>query len=82
MEELIPALREAKKERQIILVSNNANVVVNSDAEQIIIAEHDEGRISYMSGSLENPDIRSKAIQVLEGGRQAFEKRQKKYRMV
>lgn len=82
MEELIPALREAKKYRQIVLVSNNANVVVNSDAEQIIIAEHDEGRISYESGSLENPDIRTKAIKVLEGGKEAFEKRQRKYRMV
>ena len=81
MDELIPALRQAKKHRQIVLVSNNANVVVNSDAEQIIIAEHDEGRISYVSGSLENPSIRSKAIKVLEGGKQAFEQRQKKYRM-
>ena len=40
MEELIPAIREAKKHRQVILVSNNANVVVNADAEQIIVAQH------------------------------------------
>ncbi len=81
MDELIPAIREAKKYRQVILVSNNANVVVNSDAEQIIIAKHDKGNISYVSGSLENPDIRKEALKVLEGGEQAFRKRQEKYRM-
>ena len=81
MKELIPALREAKKYRQIVLVSNNANVVVNSDAEQIVIAEHDKGQISYVAGSLENLDIRTKAIEVLEGGEPAFRERQQKYRM-
>lgn len=81
MEELIPALREAKKHRQIVLVSNNANVVVNSDAEQIIIATYAQGNISYVSGSLENPALREEALKVLEGGEQAFRKRQEKYRM-
>ena len=82
MNELVPAIREAKKRRQVILVSNNANVVVNTDAEQIIVARHDAGTISYTSGSLENPIIREKALQVLEGGADAFEQRRKKYRMV
>ncbi len=81
MEELIPAIREAKKHRQVILVSNNANVVVNADAEQIIVAQHKDNTISYTAGALENPNIRDKALKVLEGGKEAFEKRQKKYRM-
>lgn len=81
MDELIPALREAKKSRQIILVSNNANVVVNADAEQIVIAERNDIEISFTSGSLENPEIRAKALQVLEGGEEAFRKRQEKYRL-
>ncbi len=80
-DELIPALCEAKKRRQVILVSNNANVVVNADAEQVIIAEHQANTISYTSGSLENPVIRESAIEVLEGGKEAFANRQKKYRM-
>lgn len=81
MEELIPAIREAKKHRQVIMVSNNANVVVNADAEQIIIAEHEGNTISYVSGSLENHVIREKVLRVLEGGKEAFKKRQEKYRM-
>lgn len=83
MEELVQAIRKAKSDRQIILVSNNGNVVINSDAEQIIVAnrDNDTGEISYTAGSIENPEIREEALRVLEGGREAFKKRQEKYRM-
>jgi len=82
MEELVKAIRQAKQHRQIIIVSNNGNVVVNSDAEQVIIAcRDDQGEISYNSGSLENPSLRSKLLGVLEGGEEAFSKRQQKYRL-
>ena len=60
MDELVGAIRQAKGYRQVILVSNNGNVVINSDAEQIIIANREKGRISYRSGSIENPAIRDK----------------------
>lgn len=82
MEELIGSIRHAKKYRQVILVSNNGNVVINSDAEQIILAERDNNsRITYISGSIENPIIRDKALIVLEGGYDAFKRRQQKYRI-
>jgi len=79
MDELIKALRQAKKNRQIILATNNANLVINSDAEQIIVAEFKQGIISYISGSIENPLIKENAIHILEGGEEAFENREKKY---
>jgi len=79
MSELVPAIRKAKLNRQIIIASNNANVVVNSDAEQIIVAEYKNGKISYMMGAIEEPIIKEKAIHILEGGPTAFEAREKKY---
>jgi len=81
MDELVKAVRQAKSYRQIILVSNNGNVVINSDAEQIIVANIKKGDISYTAGSIENPEIRDRALEVLEGGRIAFRKRQQKYRI-
>ncbi len=82
MEELVKALRQAKQHRQVIIVSNNGNVVVNSDAEQVIIAQRDDqGEISYLSGALEDQGLRLKLLGVLEGGEEAFSKRQKKYRL-
>jgi hypothetical protein len=82
MDELVRAIRQAKTYRQVILASNNGNVVINSDAEQIIIANRDEGEISYVSGSIENPIIRDRALKVLEGGTDAFRQRQQKYRLM
>jgi len=81
MEELVRAIRQAKTYRQVILASNNGNVVINSDAEQIVMANRDEGKISYYSGSIENPTICDRALKVLEGGEAAFKKRQEKYRI-
>lgn len=82
MDELVVAVRKAKKYRQVLIVSNNGNMVVNSDAEQLIIASRDtSGAISYISGSLENSILREKALTVLEGGKNAFIKRQQKYRL-
>lgn len=81
MDELVKAIRQAKKYRQVILASNNGNVVINSDAEQIIIANRNDGLISYVSGSIENPIIRDRSVKVLEGGEEAFRQRQQKYRL-
>lgn len=81
MDELVNAIRQAKGYRQIILASNNGNVVINSDAEQIIVANIKDGVISYTSGSIENPTIRDRAVEVLEGGPEAFRRRQEKYRL-
>lgn len=81
MDELVKAVRQAKNFRQVILVSNNGNVVINSDAEQIMIANRDDGKITYNAGSIENPAIRDRALKVLEGGSEAFRKRQQKYRI-
>lgn len=101
--ELVRYLRQKKHERQIIVVTHNANVVVGADAEEVIIANQDGKdtencayQFEYRSGAIENNDpviengiqvdgvLNQKGIQeqicdILEGGRQAFEARRKKY---
>lgn len=77
--ELVDIFKEIKKYRQVIIVSHNANLVVNADSEQIIVAKNENGVLSYYSGSLEDPSINSDICRVLEGGQEAFEKREKKY---
>jgi hypothetical protein len=78
-DELTPAFRKAKCKRQIIIATHNANLVVNTDAEQILIAEHNNGEISYRVGTLEDLEIRESIKTILEGGDQAFKKREEKY---
>lgn len=86
-DELVPVFREARKRRQIIIVTHNANLVVNTDVDQVIVARcgpHRPGKlpeISYDSGGLENPKIRSAVCDILEGGEQAFRERAKRLRV-
>ena len=85
MSKLVPLFRKIKKYRQVIIVTHNANLVVNTDAEQIIIADNQGESIRYTSGSVEdgnvkeNRGIRADICNILEGGRYAFEKRERKY---
>lgn len=100
--DLVTYLRSKKLERQIILVSHNPNIVVNADAENVIVANQ-EGQIAnqttspykfdYTNGALENTflkneteknllqsmGIREHIADIVEGGKEAFKKRERKY---
>jgi predicted ATPase len=99
--DLVKYLIRKKKERQIILVTHNPNIVVGADSELIIVANQNgldtpniNGcKFQYISGSLENTKpydkniklileskgIREHVCEILEGGSDAFENREKKY---
>jgi len=78
-ESLVDAFRDAKKKRQIIIATHNANLVVNTDAEQVIVSEYRDGKISYISGSIENAQIKTSITTLLEGGEVAFKRRELRY---
>ena len=94
-------VKDKKGQRQIIFVTHNANLVVATDAENVLVANQsgqDQGKdnrefpFEYVSGGLEctfrDPSAsgilyqmgaREHVCDILEGGREAFEKREKKY---
>lgn len=79
---LVPVLSEAKKQRQIIMVTHNPNLAVVCDAEQIIHARFDrasDSTIDYDSGAIENTGLNGAVVTVLEGTKPAFENRSGKY---
>jgi ABC-type lipoprotein export system ATPase subunit len=79
---LVPCIREARKRRQIIMITHNPNIAVVCDADQIIHAHKDMSRnpkIVYSSGSIENPQMNQLLVDVLEGTKPAFEMRDAKY---
>jgi len=86
-EDLVPHFRAARLRRQVIIVTHNANLVVNTDADQVIIATSTARHpgalpdITYNSGSLENPNIRRAVCAILEGGERAFLERERRYRL-
>jgi len=89
--QLVPYIRKAKKRRQIILITHNPNLVVATDAEQIVIATAERPSsqpypcLRYDSGSLEHSmigeefGIREAVCLLLEGGEEAFRAREKRY---
>ncbi len=79
---LVPAIKEAKERRQIVIVTHNPNLAVVCDADQVIHArleKKDQNRLIYISGSLENPTIAQLIVDVLEGTKPAFDLRDAKY---
>ena len=80
---LVKCIKWAKQRRQVIMVTHNPNLAVVCDAEQIIYASCDKAatRFSYESGAIENPVIRSRVVEILEGTEPAFRNRQDKYRL-
>lgn len=86
-DELVGLFIAAKAKRQVIMVTHNANLVINTDADQIIVADagpHPTGglpAIKYMSGGLENLSIRKAVCDILEGGEQAFRERSRRLRV-
>lgn len=61
--DLVQYIKNKKKERQIIVVTHNANVVLGADAEEVIIANQDSKnspnysrRFEYRSGAIENDE--------------------------
>ena len=79
---LAKCIRQAKKNRQVILVTHNPNLAVGADAEQIIFVKLEKAenyKFSYETGAIENPQINDKIVLVLEGSQPAFVKRRLKY---
>ncbi|MEU4669450.1 TrlF family AAA-like ATPase [Amycolatopsis sp. NPDC023774] len=76
---LVPALKRAKRQRQIILVTHNANLAIVGDADQIVYCEQIDGQFSIHAGPLSDATAGENALDVLEGTRPAFLVRENKY---
>jgi len=84
MLEIVEQLWEAKKLRQIVFASHNANLVVNGDAELVAWfgyrAAGDESRGTVQGeGAIDIPDAREAIKRIMEGGENAFRLRREKY---
>lgn len=100
--DIVRFLLAQKKQRQIILVTHNANLVVGADAEEVLVANRhgddrrnrDGNTFDYLTGSLEQSSVnagadfelermgvREHAVEILDGGEEAFQKRQEKYKL-
>ncbi len=76
---IVTQIHENKNKRQLIIVTHNPNIVVNGDAELIHVLKFENGQVQIdHQGGLENADIRNAVCTIMEGGREAFDKRYKR----
>jgi predicted ATPase/histidinol phosphatase-like PHP family hydrolase len=73
---VVRQIRENKQLRQLIIVTHNPNIVVNGDAELVHVLKFEGGQIQIdRQGGLEESEIRQAICDIMEGGKDAFDKR-------
>ena len=74
-------LERLKEHRQIIVTTHNPNIVVGGDAEQVVVLDAPSARSAKieLTGSIDDDDVIDAVIKIMEGGREAFEERQRRY---
>lgn len=81
--DLVNFIKSEKNERQIIIVSHNASLVICADTEEVLVSSSSRKSnrkydFSYLTGAIEDSDIRDQIIKVLEGGKEALRQRARK----
>lgn len=84
IDEIIKNIWNAKKHRQIIFTSHNANLVVNGDAELVACFDYrDTGSqtrgLIKAEGAIDSKIVKEEITSVMEGGEKAFRLRKDKY---
>lgn len=76
---IVRQLRKIKTKRQVIVVTHNANIVVNGDAELVLPLEVIEGQTYVQQpASIQQKSVREYICNILEGGEKAFRQRYKR----
>ena len=84
--ELVPLLRKVKERRQVIVVSHNANIPVNGDAELVVALEIRDARGCQKQvsgqvavGGIDRSEVKRAVEDIMEGSEEAFRRRFEKY---
>lgn len=75
-DEVITAITEKKKEMQFIFATHNANIPVLGDAERIFVVEYQDTKIDIAQGNIDLESTHKQIVDIMEGGKEAFNKRQ------
>jgi DNA repair ATPase RecN len=77
---IVKSLKNSKNKRQIIVVTHNANIPVNGDSEYIVVMDSNSKEIKQLvANSIDDKDIVKAICNIMEGGKPAFDLRNKKY---
>ena len=76
---IVKEIQANKLRRQLLIITHNPNIVVNGNADLVIPIEEQSGLAAIpVSGALQEPAVRKAVCDIMEGGRQALERRFKR----
>lgn len=78
-EDVIRELNQLKDQTQFIFATHNPNIPVLGECEQVFCCSYEEEKMSLEIGSIDRSKIQEAIIEIMEGGREAFEQRKRKY---
>ena len=78
---VIKSIRELKPTVQFIFATHNPNVPVLGDAEQIHGCSFSNGKIKIQSGGLDDMKQQKRIVDIMEGGKEAFDRRREIYQI-
>ena len=76
---MLPAIEDARRRRQLIIVTHNANIGVLGDPDQVFSCEKEGNSFRVQGGSLSESRIQEQLLGLLEGAEDAFRDRGKRY---
>jgi predicted ATP-dependent endonuclease of OLD family len=77
--EVIRRLLAMKGQRQVIFATHSPNIPVLGDADQIVVCRYAENRVDLETGGIDRPAMQREIIDVMEGGKDAFNLRKTIY---
>ena len=73
--EFIKTLKQKKTGIQFIFATHNANIPVLGDTERLIAAQYTDSNIGLTTGNIDTPLLQRKIVEIMEGGFEAFQRR-------
>jgi len=74
----VPRLRDLKANQQLIVVTSNPDMVILGDSENVIVATPGKQLKIVENGDIYKKSIRTKVLDVLEGGEESVIRRGRK----
>ncbi len=73
---VVEGFKKLKKKRQLVIVTHNPNITVNANSDNVVYMDFVGGQVVKAGNkALQDKDIRNAVCEVMEGGRDALNKR-------
>ncbi|MCD6389868.1 MAG: AAA family ATPase, partial [Desulfobulbaceae bacterium] len=80
-EDVIKLIRQMKPNVQFIFATHNPNIPVLGDAEQVHACSFTDDKVLVQSGSVDKSETQKTIVNIMEGGREAFNRRKEIYQI-